>query len=193
RVTALYGGERAGEGVGVTSSLRATGVWSNGFLVQASLCGASFTPRPPRHAAPNALINHYLCRDGRWIILSLLNEERQWPVFVRAIGRADLLARPEFTSTADRHARSAALVAILDAVFATRDLAEWRRISDDSGLTFGVVATLADIPHDRQMRDAEVLVPFENEEMLTISSPFAIVGAPKVPPRRPPAIGEHSA
>jgi formyl-CoA transferase len=29
--------------------------------------------------------------------------------------------------------------------------------------------------------------------MLTISSPFAIVGAPKVPPRLPPAIGEHSA
>jgi crotonobetainyl-CoA:carnitine CoA-transferase CaiB-like acyl-CoA transferase len=29
--------------------------------------------------------------------------------------------------------------------------------------------------------------------MLTISSPFAIAGAPKAPPRRPPAIGQHSA
>ena len=192
-VTALYRRERTGEGAWVTSSLLANGVWSNGFLVQAKLCGASFTPRPPRHAAPNALINHYLCRDGRWIILSLLNEERQWPVLLRAIGREDLLAHTEFKTTADRHARSAALVAILDAVFATRDLAEWRRILDGSGLTFGVVATLADIPHDQQMRDAEVLVPFENEEMLTISSPFAIVGASKVAPRRPPAIGQHSA
>jgi formyl-CoA transferase len=192
-VTALYRRERTGEGAWVTSSLLANGVWSNGFLVQAKLCGASFTARPPRHAAPNALTNHYLCREGRWIILSLLNEDRQWPVFVRAIGRDDLLARAELKTTADRHARAAALVAILDAVFATKDLAEWRRILDGCGLTFGVVATLNDIPQDRQMRDAGVLVPFENEEMLTISSPFAIADAPKVAPRRAPAIGEHSA
>jgi crotonobetainyl-CoA:carnitine CoA-transferase CaiB-like acyl-CoA transferase len=192
-VTALYRRERTGEGAWVSSSLLANGVWANSFLVQAKLCGASFTERPPRDAALNALANHYLCRDGRWLILSVLNEERQWPVLARSIGREDLLSRPEFRTTADRHAHSSALIAILDEAFAGKDLAEWRQILDAGGLTFGVVATLSDIPDDRQLRDAEVLVPFENEEMLTVSSPFSIAGAPKVPPRRPPEIGQHSA
>jgi formyl-CoA transferase len=26
--------------------------------------------------------NHYQCKDGRWLILSLLNEDRQWPTLV---------------------------------------------------------------------------------------------------------------
>ncbi|MGH6682099.1 MAG: CoA transferase, partial [Bradyrhizobium sp.] len=42
------------------------------------------------------------------------------------------------------------------------------------------------------MLDNEVLVPFENDTMLTINSPIWVDGARKVPPRKPPGIGEHS-
>jgi len=37
-----------------------------------------------------------------------------------------------------------------------------------------------------------VLVPFADDTMLTINSPIWIDGANKVPPRRPPGVGEHS-
>ena len=84
------------------------------------------------------------------------------------------------------------LIKILDETFATRDLAEWRKILDGNGLVFGVVAILDDIPNDKQMLDNEVLVPFENDTMLTINSPIWIDGAKKVQPRKPPAVGEHS-
>ena len=57
---------------------------------------------------------------------------------------------------------------------------------------FGVVGILDDIPHDKQMIENEVLVPFENDTMLTINSPIWVDGARKVQPRRPPGIGEHS-
>jgi crotonobetainyl-CoA:carnitine CoA-transferase CaiB-like acyl-CoA transferase len=57
---------------------------------------------------------------------------------------------------------------------------------------FGVVGILDDIPHDRQMLDNEVLVPFENDTMLTINSPIWVDGTRKVQPRRTPGIGEHS-
>jgi formyl-CoA transferase len=55
-----------------------------------------------------------------------------------------------------------------------------------------VVGILDDIPNDRQMIENEVLVPFENDTMLTVNSPIFIDGARKVPPRKPPGIGEHS-
>ena len=77
-------------------------------------------------------------------------------------------------------------------MFATKDLAEWRRILDGNGLVFGVVGILDDIPDDKQMIDNEVLVPFENDTMLTISSPIWVDGNRKVQPRKPPGLGEHS-
>ena len=170
----------------------ANGIWANGVLAQAKLCGAKFQARRPREQALNAVTNHYKCRDGRWIILSLLNEERQWPAFARCIGREDFIADERFASKAGRHARSVELIRILDEIFATKDLAEWRHILDGNGLVFGVVGILDDIPHDQQMIENEVLVRFENDTMLTVNSPIFIDGAKKVQPRKPPGIGEHS-
>jgi formyl-CoA transferase len=148
-----------------------------------------------RAAAPralNAVTNHYQCRDGRWIILSLLNEERQWPALARCLGREDFITDARFASKADRHARSLELIKMFDQIFASRDLAEWRRILDGNGLVFGVVGILDDMPDDRQMIENDVLVPFEGDTMLTVNSPIWIDGSDKAPPKRPPGVGEHS-
>ena len=191
-VTALYRREHTGKGGQVATSLMANGVWSNGYFVQARLCGAGLEPRPRREHGFNALSNHYRCSDGRWLILSLLNEDRQWPVLVSCLGRPDLLDHPLFATRSARHANARALIALLDEVFATRDLAGWRSVLDAVGLIFGVVATLDDIATDEQMRATDVLIPFENDAMLTINSPLWVEGADKVRPRRPPGLGEHS-
>ena len=164
----------------------------HGVLAQAKLCGAKFGERRPRERALNAVTNHYKCQDGRWLILSLLNEERQWPALARCLGREDLIADARFATKADRHARSLELIRIFDEIFATRDLAEWRKILDGNGLVFGVVGILDDIPNDRQMIDNDVLVPFENDTMLTVNSPIWVDGSQKVQPRQPPDVGEHS-
>jgi formyl-CoA transferase len=191
-VTALYKRERTGKGSHVSSNLMANGIWAASVLAQAKLCGAKFQERRPRERALNAVTNHYQCKDGRWIILSLLNEERQWPTLARCLGREDFIRDPRFATKADRHARSLELIKIFDGIFATKDLAEWRRILDGNGLVFGVVGILDDIPHDQQMIANEVLVPFEGDTMLTINSPIWVDGSQKVPPRRAPGIGEHS-
>jgi crotonobetainyl-CoA:carnitine CoA-transferase CaiB-like acyl-CoA transferase len=191
-VTALYRRERTGKGARVHSSLMANGVWSNGFYVQAKLCGAEVVHRPPREHSVNALTNHYQCRDGRWLILSLLNEDRQWPRLLDCIGRPELRDDPLFATTSARHANARALVAILDEVMAERTLAEWRARLDAAGLIFGVVATVDDAVSDAQMRENDVLLPFENDTMLTINSPVWVEGCAKARPRRPPDVGEHS-
>lgn len=191
-VTALYKRERTGQGSHVRSNLMANGIWANGVLAQAKLCGAKFGERRPRERALNAVTNHYRCRDGRWLILSLLSEDRQWPTLACCLGREDLVTDPRFATKPDRHARSLELIKLFDEIFATRDLAEWRKILDGSGLVFGAVGILDDIPNDRQMLENDVLVPFENDTMLTVNSPIWIDGSPKVKPRHPPGIGAHS-
>jgi crotonobetainyl-CoA:carnitine CoA-transferase CaiB-like acyl-CoA transferase len=170
----------------------ANGVWANGVFAQAKLSGAKFSERRNREHALNAVTNHYKCKDGRWIILSLLNEERQWPTLARCLGREDLVADERFATKADRHKRSMELIRIFDEIFATRDLAEWRKALDGNGLVFGVVGILDDLPNDRQMIDNGVLVPFEGDTMLTVNSPIWVDGSRKTQPKRPPGIGEHS-
>lgn len=191
-VTALYQRERTGKGSHVASNLMANGVWAASVLAQAKLCGATFSERKPRERALNAVANHYRCKDDRWILLSLLNEEKQFPILARCLDREELITDPRFVTKADRHAHSVELIHEFDATFATRPLAEWRQALDGNGLVFGVVGILDDIPNDRQMIENEVLVPFENDTMLTVNSPIWIDGTRKVQPRKPPGLGEHS-
>jgi crotonobetainyl-CoA:carnitine CoA-transferase CaiB-like acyl-CoA transferase len=191
-VTALYKRERTGKGSQVKSNLMANGVWASSVLAQARLVGATFEKRRPRERALNALANHYRCRDGRWIMLSLLAEDRQWPILAKCIGREELAQDERFAARAGRHARSLELIAILDDAFAQRDLAEWRTLLDGKGLVFGFVGILDDIPNDRQMIDNDVLVPFEDSDIMTINSPIWIDGTQKKKPRLPPGIGQHS-
>ena len=191
-VTALYKRERTGKGSHVSSNLMANGVWAASVLAQAKLCNAEFQERRPRERALNAVTNHYRCKDGRWLILSLLSEDKQWPILARVMGREDLVSDPRFTTKKDRHARSLELIKIFDETFATKDLAEWRKILDGNGLVFGVVGILDDLPTDQQMIDNDVLIPFEGGTMLTVNSPIWIDGSTKARPRLPPQIGEHS-
>ena len=192
-VTALYRRERTGQGGVVHSSLLANGLWANGFYAQAQLCGATIHPRLPRDQVPNAVSNHYRTRDGRWFMLVMLNEERQFRPFCAALGRPELADDPRFAEIPARRENARTLVGILDAAFGERDLAEWLPVMQRAGITFGLVATLDDIPRDRQARAIEALTPFAGSEMLTVMSPFQIEGERKVPPRKGADVGEHSA
>lgn len=192
-VTALYRRERTGKGGHASSHLMANGLWANSYLAQARLSGATVPDRVPRAEAPNPLMNHYRTKDGRWLLVSLLNGEEQWPVFAARIGRADLIDDPRFATGALRAAHAAELIGLIDAVIAARTLAEWRTALDGHGLTFGFVATLDDMLADPQMRETEALLPFAGEALLTVNSPIAVAGSERRRPTRPPGIGEHSA
>ncbi|MBV8924873.1 MAG: CoA transferase, partial [Bradyrhizobium sp.] len=115
-VTALYQRERTGKGSHVATNLMANGIWANGVMAQAKLVGAKFSRRRPREQALNAVTNHYRCKDGRWLILSLLNEERQFPTLARCMGREDLVTDERFATKTGRHSRSIELIKIFDEV-----------------------------------------------------------------------------
>jgi crotonobetainyl-CoA:carnitine CoA-transferase CaiB-like acyl-CoA transferase len=190
-VTALYQREKTGRGSYVSSSLLANGLWANGCSIQAALCGDKVAPQPPREAALNALRVHYRCRDDRWLLLSIASDEWRWDKF-KACLADPALDDPRFATVASRDAHARSLVAELDRIFATRDLAEWRRRLDDAGLIFGIVAETPDLATDEQALAAGHLVPFENADFMTVNSPIEIGGQEKVRPRLAPAVGADS-
>lgn len=194
-MAALYQREKTGKGTMVSTSLMANGLWWNAIQVQAALSGAKVEPRPSREEPATALANLYRCADGRWFLLNVLNDDRDWPAFLRAIARPDLGADPRFATTPARRAHAHVLVAVLDAVFATRPFAEWQAILHDHHLTFGGVAAIDDVRTDRQMVASGALVPMDDPRAgapLTVASPVWLEGVDKVAPRFPPELGEHS-
>ena len=191
-VTALYRREKTGRGGVVKSSLLQNGLWANGCAVQTRLFGDHVPHRPTREQVPNALANHYRTSDDRWFIMALYNEQRQLRGFLAAIGREELANDPRFATDAARKQNAGALVKVLDEVFATRPLAEWRTILDGVGVTFGIVGKVDEVLDDEQMVHAGALVPFADGQGLTVSAPFHLDGEDKVAPRRAPGIGQHS-
>ena len=191
-VTALYRREKTGKGGIAQSSLLQNGLWANACFVQSRLCGEHVPHRAPRAEAPNPLANHYRCRDGRWFIMALFNEQRQLRGFLSAIGCTHLADDPRFATAPARKQNARALVAILDEVFAQRDLAEWHTILDRAGVTFGKVGSVDETSSDLQFQQIGALVPFADGKGLTVSSPFHLDGETKVAPRRAPSVGQHT-
>ena len=194
-MAALYQRERTGRGAMVSTSLMANGLWLNAIAAQGILCGARTVVRPPREEAVDALGNLYRTRDNRWFLIALTPDGRRWQDFTAAIDRPDLVADARFATPAARRANVRALIAVLDAVFAARDWAEWRRVLEAAGIAFGVVGTVDEIPHDPQMRACGALVPIDDPRVgasFTVSSPLQIAGQEKVPATMAPEIGEHT-
>jgi crotonobetainyl-CoA:carnitine CoA-transferase CaiB-like acyl-CoA transferase len=194
-MTALYRREKTGRGARVTASLIAEGAWAAGCLLSAVLAGASDPHPVDRRHPPNALANLYRTADDRWLLLVFANEDKEVPLFLKAIGHPEAAEDPRFKDSSSRHAHADVLTALLDKELATRPLADWRKVFDTAGLTYGVVQTLAETANDPQFMADGVLVPVEDggtRPNLTINSPVRLDQEPKVRPRPAPDLGQHT-
>ena len=185
---------QTGEGSLVASSLYANGLWSNGIMAQAALVDAYLGPRPPRDQPRSALANYYETRDGRWMLITVINEDRMFPVLARAINEPGLASDPRFAETPARRRNAGPLAALIERALKGRTWAEWHDIFTTAGITHTLIGKAQDLPTDVQAVAAGAVVETDNPEMpLTIASPFQVDG---LVPRRPgpgPSVGEHTA
>src|SRR5438128_5786272 len=129
---ALFHRERTGEPAVVDVSLLGTAMWIMAPDIIASKLLGIDLPVSDRTQPPNPIVNSYRTRDGRWLFLNMLQPDRYWPDLCRRLGRPDLLADPRFADGRARFAHRTECVRELDAIFAPRTLAGWRRALADS-------------------------------------------------------------
>jgi crotonobetainyl-CoA:carnitine CoA-transferase CaiB-like acyl-CoA transferase len=118
-LAALLARERFGVGQAVDGSHLGSMMALQGLSVSARLMWGFAIPRMPRKYQANPLWNHYECKDGRWICLGMLQPDRYWTDFCRAVGRPELGTDERFVDLRVRAANAGAAIEILDAVFAT--------------------------------------------------------------------------
>jgi len=123
---ALVRRERTGAPSVVDVSLLGMGLWSLApDVTSAKLYEGIELPTFDRDSMPNPLVGMYRTKDGRFIMLLLLQADRFWPDLAEHLDRTDLLDDPRFVDGAARYEHRAECIRVLREIFASRDYDEW--------------------------------------------------------------------
>ena len=193
-MTALYRRERCGKGTKVYSSLMANGLWAGASNLSGVLAGTKPAKRMNPSRPGNALVNHYRTKDDRWLSIIVLQEEKNWPKFIKAINRPDLQEDSRFSEIGARHKNGRELAPILREVFVQHTCEEWRARLKAHDITFSVVATFEEVVDDPQALLNDMIIDVEGHiagRGQQINSPFWVVGADKVPAKVGPELGAN--
>src|SRR5574341_636527 len=120
----LYHREKTGQGCVLDVSLLGTAVWLMAPDILAALQLGHDLPHNDRTRAPNPIMNTYLCKDDKWLMLMMLTPMKHWEEFCKAIERPDLFEEFPLMKWIDEQVRFQ-LVEILGTHFKTRTRAEW--------------------------------------------------------------------
>jgi crotonobetainyl-CoA:carnitine CoA-transferase CaiB-like acyl-CoA transferase len=194
-LAALRVRDRTGEGQVVETALLRTAAWTIGCDVSVALVDGHQPTRRARDQALSPMNTRYRCGDGRWINLTGI-DPRQWPGFCTAIGRADLIDDERYATPADRFRNAPELIATIDAVFASRPLAEWHDALDESGVVWAPVAELPDLVNDPQAEAIGLFAEIDHPDagrFRTVAAPFTLSATPPAVRGPAPEIGAHTA
>jgi crotonobetainyl-CoA:carnitine CoA-transferase CaiB-like acyl-CoA transferase len=123
---ALYHRERTGEATEVDVSLLGTGLWAMGQAIALSLLFEFPWAPPSRDMFSNPLTQNYATSDGRWLAFTCLQAAAYWPSLCDLIGRPELKEDQRFADQESLLANGLEAMGILEAVFGSAPLAEWR-------------------------------------------------------------------
>jgi crotonobetainyl-CoA:carnitine CoA-transferase CaiB-like acyl-CoA transferase len=123
---ALVRRERTGVPSIIDVSLLGMGLYALGpDITSAKLYEGVEIPVFDRDSMPNPLVGTYPTRDGRFIILLLLQADRFWPDLAEHLDRPDLIEDPRFKDGAARYEHRAECIQVLREIFRSRDYADW--------------------------------------------------------------------
>lgn len=192
---ALYRLKLTGEPSVVDVSLLNMGLWQlQPDIVHAPLNAGKAQAHRDRKATWNPLSGTYRTRDGRFIILVMLDADRYWADFCEVIGHPEMIRDPRFADMDARKANARACVEWLDDVFASRDYDDWCRTLARAKGVWSPFQTPLEVHEDPQVAANGYLAEVEminGKPLKLVTSPAQFDGE-SAQPRRAPEHGEHT-
>src|SRR5262249_12473254 len=140
------------------------------------------------------LVNVYKTSDARFLSLCMLQAQKYWASFCKVADRADLIDDARFSTDEARARNAKECIALLDTLFATRTLADWReRLRRQDG-QWEVVQHVGEIRDDPQVRPNAYLQTVKHDDGQTldvVSVPMQFDGA-ALKAKPAPAFGADS-
>ena len=193
---ALYNREKTGHGQRVAVSLLRIGVYMMGWDTNTQLrTNMPFVPPYDRNHAPNPLINPFRDKNGHWFYLLMLQGDRHWPDFLRALGHPPVLVGDErFKDIPSRRDHAQELVAILDGMLAEKTMAEWGPVFDANDVWWAPVQNLAEVVDDPVAIDAGAFITLDSPDgpVRQVNTPADFYGTPSNPQSWAPELGQDT-
>lgn len=192
---ALFARERTGRGDLVSASLLRQGAYTLGFDVNVALMWGLPIRIGTRDTAASPTLNNYTAADGRRFWVVGLEGDRHWPPLARVAGHPEWLEDERFVDGAARRLNSAALIGMLDRIFASRPLAEWAEaFAAEPDFFWAPVQSVEDLLGDEQFIAGGGLieVPDETGTLTMVATPADFADSPVRARFRAPQTGEHT-
>lgn len=194
-MTALFIRERTGIGQEVDVSLFQAGVYALSLDIAGALVtGLDRQQVEPRDVA-NVLVSPYRTRDGRWLYLGISQPDLYWSRFCHALEREDLEHDPRFASFEPRIENHAVLFRILQKVFLSKTLKEWKTRLNKAGLPWAAVQNLPEVIADPQARANNFFISYEHPtygRIEVVANPIKLSQTPAIQRMPAPELGQHT-
>ena len=194
-MTALFIREKTGVGQEVDVSLFNTGVHALSLHVAGSLVTGQDMQQVDRKDITNALVNPYQTKDRRWLFLGVSQTDLYWSRFCQAIEREDLEHDPRFASFESRIENHLDLLNILDKVFLSKALEEWKVRLNEAGLPWAPVQNFPEVTADPQARANNFFVSYDHPtygHIEGVANPIQLSKAPATVRMPAPELGQHT-
>jgi formyl-CoA transferase len=192
-MTALLEREQSGAGQWVQSSLLQAGIALMDFQAARYLMSGEVPPQVGNDHPTSMPTSAYKTADG--YINVGASGDGMWARLCKAMGRPDLLERPEFRDQADRAKHRAALNAALNETFGERPSAAWIRILNETGVPCGPIYAVHHVFDDPQVRHLGAAAPVDHPTLGTIQLVNQAVSLSRTPSslaKASPERGEHT-
>lgn len=192
---ALLGRNRTGRGDKISISLYGSSIWFASSMVVGTQerYGYQYPKSREKPFSPMAL--PYRCKDGEWILLTVMQQERDWAPLCKAIEREDLANDERFQTRVGAIKNAKVLVPILDEAFAKKTSDEMVERLTEADVSHCKMAHFKDVSKDEQAWVNDYLheVSFANGEKATLTCTpiqFNEMGVPSY--EHAPLLGEHT-
>jgi crotonobetainyl-CoA:carnitine CoA-transferase CaiB-like acyl-CoA transferase len=214
-MVALFVRDKTGVGQEVDVSLLHTALYHYSFDIAGALAtGMDFEDwreAPPQEMVNNAmsaiapvmafygskalspLTGMYITKDLRSLVFVILQPDRYWVKFCRAISRDDLADDPKYASTEGRAEHSAALRQAITESFLTKTLDEWIPLLE--GIPYAPMQGIKAAVNDPQARESGCFVAYDHPthgRIEAVANPVLLSKNPATVRMPAPEFGQHT-
>jgi len=192
-MTALLEREVSGKGQWVQASLLQSQIALDDFQAARFLINGEVPPRVGNDHPTSMPTSAYRTRDGHMNIAA--SGEGMWQRLCGALGRADLLERPEFKGQPNRARNRAALNEEIEKTTAGKTAAEWIAILNEAGVPCGPIYSMDQVFDDPQVKHLGAAAAVEHPRLGKFRIVNQAVGLSRTGAsiaRATPELGEHT-
>jgi crotonobetainyl-CoA:carnitine CoA-transferase CaiB-like acyl-CoA transferase len=193
-MTALHERESSGEGQWVQSNLLQAGLQLLDFQAARYVMSGEVAGQVGNDHPTNIPTSAYTTADGHMNVAA--SGGTMWKRLCEALGRADMLANPDYKDMKSRSSNRKAINAEIDKSMKAKTSAEWEKILNDAGIPCGPIYTIDKTFADPQVKHLEAVAEVESPSLGKLRLLAQCVKLSRTPGKvltASPERGEHTA